>query len=212
MAEATAKKDKKDKKEKKGKGREAAQTAVPAGYTPRMKMRYAEEIVPQLMKELGYKNPLQVPRLSKIVVNIGVGEAAQEAKALDGALTDLATITGQKAIVRKARKSVAGFKIRANMPVGAKVTLRGARMYEFLDRLLSTALPRTRDFRGLPRRSFDGRGNYTLGIDEQLIFPEIDYDKIDRVRGMDVTVVTTAKTNDEGYALLKSLGFPFRER
>jgi large subunit ribosomal protein L5 len=164
------------------------------------------------MKDFGYKNPLQVPRLEKIVINMGVGEAAHDPKILDGALNDLAVITGQRGIVRKAKKSIAGFKIRAGMPVGVKVTLRGKRMYEFFDRLMTTAIPRIRDFRGFRRKSFDGRGNYTFGLNEQLVFPEIDYDKVDKIRGMDITIVTTAKTDEEGYALLKYFGFPFRER
>jgi large subunit ribosomal protein L5 len=177
---------------------------------PRLKQRYGDELVPALQRELGYPNPMQVPRLEKIVVNVGVGEAAREAKALDGALSDLATITGQKPLVTKAKKSIAGFKLREGMSIGAKVTLRGDRMWEFLDRLLATALPRIRDFRGLDPGAFDGRGNYTLGLTEQLVFPEIDYDKVDAVRGMDITVVTTARDDDEGRAVLRALGFPFR--
>jgi large subunit ribosomal protein L5 len=177
---------------------------------PRLKERYRQELVPSLQSQLGYQNPMQVPRLEKIVVNVGVGDAAREAKALDGALEDLATITGQKPLVTKAKKSIAGFKLRAGMSIGAKVTLRGDRMWEFLDRLLATALPRIRDFRGLDPNAFDGRGNYTLGLTEQLVFPEIDYDKIDAVRGMDITVVTTAKDDVEGQALLRALGFPLR--
>ncbi|MDQ4005746.1 MAG: 50S ribosomal protein L5 [Actinomycetota bacterium] len=177
---------------------------------PRLKVRFREELVPQLQQELGFGNPMQVPRLEKIVVNVGVGEAAREAKVLDGAVRDLQIITGQKALVTRAKKSIAGFKLREGTSIGAKVTLRGDRMWEFLDRLLATALPRIRDFRGLDPRSFDGRGNYTLGLTEQLVFPEIDYDEIDAVRGMDVTVVTTARTDDEGRALLRALGFPLR--
>ncbi|MCL5292844.1 MAG: 50S ribosomal protein L5 [Actinobacteria bacterium] len=165
-----------------------------------------------MMAEFGYENPMQVPKVEKVVVNMGVGEAAQDSKQLDGALADLATITGQKAIVRKAKKSVAGFKLRAGMAVGAKVTLRGKRMYEFLDRLISAALPRIRDFRGLNPRSFDGRGNYTFGVSEQLIFPEIDYDKVDKTRGMDITIVISGGNDDASRALLKHFGFPFRER
>ena len=180
------------------------------GYEPRLKTRYREEVLPRLREELGKRNPMEVPRLEKIVVNIGVGEAARDAKALDGALADLATITGQKAAVTKAKKSIAGFKLREGMSIGAKVTLRGARMWEFLDRLLSTALPRIRDFRGLDPTSFDGRGNYTFGLTEQLVFPEIDYDKVQQVRGMDITLVTTAEANEDGLALLRALGFPFR--
>jgi large subunit ribosomal protein L5 len=178
---------------------------------PRLKQRYREELVPRLQKELGYENPMQVPRLEKIVVNVGVGEAAREAKALDGALADLAIITGQKPQVTRAKKSIASFKLRAGMSIGAKVTLRGDRMWEFLDRLLATALPRIRDFRGLNPRAFDGRGNYTIGLTEQLVFPEIDYDQVDQVRGMDITIVTTASSDDEGRALLRALGAPLQE-
>ncbi len=178
--------------------------------TPRLKTRYREELLPALQQELGFTNPMRVPRLEKIVVNMGVGEAAREAKALDGALEDLTTITGQRPAVTRARKSIANFKLREGMAIGAKVTLRGDRMWEFLDRLLATALPRIRDFRGLNARSFDGSGNYTLGLTEQLVFPEVDYDKVDAVRGMDITVVTTAQTDDEGRALLRVLGFPFQ--
>jgi large subunit ribosomal protein L5 len=177
---------------------------------PRLKERYRQELVPGLQRDLGYQNPMQVPRLEKIVINVGVGDAARDAKALDGALEDLATITGQKPMVTKAKKSIASFKLRTGMSIGAKVTLRGDRMWEFLDRLLATALPRIRDFRGLDPGAFDGRGNYTLGLTEQLVFPEIDYDKIDAVRGMDVTVVTTARDDHEGRALLRALGFPLR--
>jgi large subunit ribosomal protein L5 len=181
-----------------------------ARAVPRLKQRYREELVPRLQDEMGFRNPMQVPGLDKIVVNVGVGEAARDAKALDGALEDLATITGQRPMVTRAKKSIAGFKLREGMSIGAKVTLRGDRMWEFLDRLLATALPRIRDFRGLDPRSFDGRGNYTIGLTEQLVFPEIDYDKIDAVRGMDITVVTTAGNDDEGRALLRALGFPLR--
>ncbi len=179
---------------------------------PRLKEKHKTEIIPALMKELGLKNEWQVPRLVKIVVNMGVGEASQDGKALDGALVDLAIITGQKAVITKARKSVAGFKIREGMPVGAKVTLRGDRMYEFLDRLISAALPRIRDFRGLSPNGMDGRGNFSMGVDEQLIFPEIDYDKVDKTRGMDIIMVTTANDDDAGFALLKAFGMPFKKR
>jgi large subunit ribosomal protein L5 len=182
------------------------------GDVPRLKRRFREELVPRLQEELGYGNAMQVPRLEKVVVNMGVGEAAREAKLLDAAIEDLSTITGQKPAVTKAKKSIAGFKLREGMTIGCKVTLRGNRMWEFVDRLLSVALPRIRDFRGLDPEAFDGRGNYTIGVTEQLIFPEIDYDKIDRLRGMDITVVTTARSDDEGRALLKALGFPLRER
>ena len=176
---------------------------------PRLKTRYREEIISSLKSDFTYGNAMQIPRLVKIVVNMGVGEAVADAKALDGALRDLAIITGQKASVRRARKSIAQFKLRAGMPIGAKVTIRGDRMWDFFDRLLSVALPRIRDFRGLPPNSFDGRGNYTFGVTEQLIFPEIDYDDIDRVRGMDITIVTSATTDDQGRALLAAYGFPF---
>ena len=180
--------------------------------TPRLKERYKNEIVPQLEKDLEIKNINQVPKLVKIVVNMGVGGAASDSKLLDGAIADLRAITGQQPMVCRAKKSIAGFHIRTGMAIGAKVTLRGDRMWEFLDRLLAVALPRVRDFRGISPDSFDGRGNYSLGITEQLIFPEIDYDKIDRTRGMDITVVTTAEDDEQGYALLKALGFPFKER
>ena len=180
-----------------------------ADYTPRLKQRYREEVVPQLMSELGLGNRMQVPRLEKVVINMGVGEAVRDARQLDGALEDLAVITGQRPVVTKARKSIAGFKLREGMSIGAKVTLRGDRMWEFVDRLVSLALPRIRDFRGLNPKSFDGHGDYTLGVTEQLIFPEVDYDKVVNVRGMDITIVTTATTDDEGRAFLAALGFPF---
>jgi large subunit ribosomal protein L5 len=179
--------------------------------TPRLKQRYREQIVPGLREQFGYTNVMQVPALTKIVVNMGVGEAARDSKLIDGAVKDLAAITGQKPTVTKARKSIAQFKLREGMPIGAHVTLRGDRMWEFLDRLLSVALPRIRDFRGLNPGQFDGRGNYTFGLTEQSMFHEIDQDKIDRVRGMDITVVTTAQTDDEGRAFLRLLGFPFKE-
>lgn len=178
---------------------------------PRLKTRYKDEIVPALKQEFAYGNPMQVPGLVKIVVNMGVGAAARDAKLIDGAVRDLTLITGQKPLVQKARVSIAQFKLREGMPIGAKVTLRGDRMWEFLDRLLSLALPRIRDFRGLSDRQFDGRGNYTFGLTEQSMFHEIDPDSIDRPRGMDITVVTTAVTDDEGRALLRALGFPFKE-
>lgn len=179
--------------------------------TPRLKTRYREEIIPALQSEFDIKNIMQVPGLTKIVVNMGVGEAARDSKLIEGAIRDLTAITGQKPSVTKARKSIAQFKLREGMPIGAHVTLRGDRMWEFLDRLLSLALPRIRDFRGLSPKQFDGRGNYTFGLTEQVMFHEIDQDKIDRSRGMDITVVTTATTDDEGRALLKQLGFPFKE-
>jgi large subunit ribosomal protein L5 len=178
---------------------------------PRLKQRYREEIRDQLQEQFSYGNVMQVPGVVKVVVNMGVGEAARDAKLIDGAVRDLATITGQKPQVRRATKSIAQFKLREGMPIGAHVTLRGDRMWEFLDRLLTVALPRIRDFRGLSPRQFDGRGNYTFGLTEQAMFHEIDQDKTDRVRGMDITVVTTAGTDDEGRALLTALGFPFKE-
>ncbi len=176
----------------------------------RMKERYREEIAPALRERFGYENPMQVPKITKVVVNMGVGEAVANSRALDGAMNDLSQITGQKPQMRRARKSIAGFKIREGMPVGARVTLRGERMWEFLDRLISVALPRVRDFRGISDRSFDGRGNFALGLREQLIFPEISYDQVDATRGMDVAVVTTAETDEEGRELLRLLGMPFR--
>jgi len=179
--------------------------------SPRLKERYRSEIVPALQQELGLANVMQVPRVVKVVINMGIGEALKDAKLIEGATKDLATITGQKALVTKARKSIANFKLREGQAIGAKVTLRGDRMWEFLDRLLSIALPRIRDFRGLPTK-MDGSGNYTFGVTEQLIFPEIEYDKVVRVRGMDITVVTTAENDDQARALLRALGFPFRER
>ncbi|SDY45487.1 50S ribosomal protein L5 [Herbiconiux ginsengi] len=186
-------------------------TAAPAGkIQPRLKQKYQNEISAQLKKDFGFTNVHQVPGLVKIVVNTGVGEAARDGKIIDGAVKDLTAITGQKPQVTKARKSIAQFKLREGQPIGAHVTLRGDRAWEFLDRLLSLALPRIRDFRGLSDKQFDGRGNYTFGLQEQSVFHEIDQDKIDRVRGFDITVVTTAKTDDEGRALLKALGFPFK--
>jgi large subunit ribosomal protein L5 len=176
---------------------------------PRMRDLYKDEIVPKLMQEFGYKNVMQVPRVEKIVLNVGVGEALTNAKALDAVSNDLALITGQKPQIRRARKSVANFRLRAGSPIGAKVTLRGARMYDFLDRLISIALPRQRDFRGVSADAFDGRGNYTLGLKEQLVWPEISYDQIDRVRGMEICIVTSAKTDEEGRRLLSLMGMPF---
>ena len=186
-------------------------TAVAAGkIQPRLKQKYSDEISAQLTKDLGFTNVHQVPNLVKIVVNMGVGEAARDGKIIDGAVADLTKITGQKPQINKARKSIAQFKLREGQPIGAHVTLRGDRMWEFLDRLLSLALPRIRDFRGLSDKQFDGNGNYTFGLTEQVMFHEIDQDRIDRVRGMDITVVTSAKNNEEGRALLKALGFPFK--
>jgi large subunit ribosomal protein L5 len=204
-----------------GKGGAAAAPAAPAApparsrgtgsIPPRLRERFRTAIIPALMQERGYRNPHQVPRLEKIVINMGLGEAKDNAKALDFAVADLGTISGQKAVITKAKKSIAAFKVRTGMPVGAKTTLRGARMYEFLDRLVSAALPRVRDFRGVSPKSFDGRGNYALGLKEQIIFPEIVYDKIDKVRGMDIIICTTAGTDEEAKALLTHLGMPFRE-
>jgi len=180
------------------------------GYIPNLKKKYREEVVPELMKRFKYKNPMQAPRLEKIVVNCGAGEIARDSKLMEIIMNDLAIITGQKPQIRRAKKSVSNFKIRKGMPVGLKVTLRGDRMYEFLERLISVAIPRIRDFRGLSPDSFDGRGNYTFGVTEQLIFPEIEYDKVQSVFGMDITLVTTAKTDEEGRELLKLLGMPFK--
>lgn len=221
MAEPKSKKTKEEKtkeekpkeeKPKAAKAKAGADVAAGPKPVPRMKTFYKNEILAGLQEELGLKNPMEVPKLEKIVINMGVGEATQNAKAMDGAIEDMTIISGQKPIIRKAKKSIAGFKLRENMPVGVKVTLRGDRMYEMFDRLLSTALPRIRDFRGLSPKSFDGRGNYSFGVTEQLIFAEIDYDQIDKIRGMDITIVTTATTDAEGRALLKRFGFPFREK
>ena len=183
----------------------------PERTAPRMQQRYRDQVVPALLEEFGYANVMQVPALTKIVVNMGVGEAARASKLIEGAVRDLTVITGQRPSVTRARVSIAQFKLREGMPIGAHVTLRGDRMWEFLDRLLALALPRIRDFRGLSPRQFDGRGNYTFGLTEQVMFHEIDQDKIDRSRGMDITVVTTATTDEEGRSLLRSLGFPFKE-
>ena len=178
----------------------------------RLKEQYVNEIAPALNKKFGYKSVMQIPKLDKVIINVAAGEAKENAKVIDAIVADLGLITGQKAIVCKARKSVANFKLREGMPIGAKVTLRGERMYEFVDRLFNVALPRVRDFRGINGNSFDGRGNYALGIKEQLIFPEIEYDKVDRTRGMDITFVTTAGNNENAFALLSALGFPFKDR
>lgn len=213
----------KDKAKAKAKGTAAATAATKddtkvkskakpkAPYRPRLKDKFQDEIVKAMMSEFGFANALQVPRVEKIVVNMGVGEAAQESKQLDAAVEELKLITGQKPQIRKAKKSVAAFKIRAGMAIGCRVTLRGDRMYDFLDRLLSIAIPRIRDFRGLALRSFDGTGNYSFGVDEQLIFPEIDYDKVGQTRGMNFTITTTADTDEHAHYLLKSFGLPFRE-
>ncbi len=181
-------------------------------YKPRLKKKFEEEIIPEMMKEFLYKNRMQVPKFNKIIVNIGVGSAVQNPNDIEVAINSLKAITGQMPIITKAKKSIAGFKLRAGMKIGCKVTLRGNRMYEFLDRLLSIALPRTRDFRGISPKSMDGKGNLTIGVDEQLIFPEVDPDKIRKTMGMDVTIVTTTSNNDEGFSLLKSFGVPFREK
>jgi large subunit ribosomal protein L5 len=195
------------------------QASAPAGAPSRapapapasgLRRRYLDEVAPALRREFGYANPMQVPRLAKVVVNIGLGEAIQNAKALDAAVGDLTRITGQKPIVTKAKRSIAQFRLRTGMPIGAKVTLRGQRMYDFLERTMRLALPRIRDFRGISRSSFDGRGNFSLGLREQLVYPEIDYDKIDRLRGMEISIVTTAKTDEEGLKLLQLLGMPFQ--
>ncbi|MQA99609.1 MAG: 50S ribosomal protein L5 [Actinobacteria bacterium] len=185
--------------------------AATTTYTPRLKERYRSEVVPRLQQELGLRNVMEAPKPEKIIVNMGVGDAAKDAKALEGAMKDLTTIAGQRPSIRRARKSIATFKIREGMPIGAAVTMRGDHMWDFLDRLMSIVLPRIRDFRGLNPRSFDGNGNYSFGLTEQLVFPEIDYDDIDATRGMDVTIVTTAKNDDEGRALLMALGFPLRQ-
>ncbi len=182
-----------------------------ANAVSRLKQHYREEVIPAMMKEFGYSNVMQVPRIEKIVVNVGVGEALDNPKALDHAVEDIRTITGQSPIITKARKSIAAFKLREGRSIGVKVTLRGERMWALLDRLINVALPRTRDFRGVSPEAFDGRGNYTLGLREQLLFPEIQYDKIDKVRGMEMTIVTTAQTDEEGRRMLRLLGMPFRE-
>jgi large subunit ribosomal protein L5 len=201
-----------------GKGTPAADPAAPPAkrasvsgtVPPRMRERFRTAVVPAMMKERGYGNPFQVPRLAKVVINMGVGEGKENAKVLDFATADLQAISGQKPIITRAKKSIANFKLRENVPIGCKVTLRGPRMYEFLDRLVNVALPRVRDFKGVPPKGFDGRGNYNMGLKEQIIFPEIVYDKVDKVRGMDITMVTTARTDEEAKALLTHLGVPFR--
>ena len=189
----------------------AARARVTGDVPPRLRDRFRTAVIPALMKERGYTNPFQVPRLEKIVLNMGVGEGKENPKVLDFAVADLLAITGQKPVVTRAKKSIANFKLRENSPIGCKVTLRGARMYEFLDRLVNIALPRVRDFKGVAPKAFDGRGNYALGLKEQVIFPEIVYDKVDKVRGMDVIIVTSARTDEEAKALLAHLGVPFRE-
>jgi large subunit ribosomal protein L5 len=187
----------------------AKTAAKSAGFEPRLQALYASSIRNALTKQFGYKNAMEVPKLEKIVINMGLGEAVDDSKVIDAATAELALISGQKPIVTKSRKSIAGFKLRENLAIGAKVTLRKQRMYEFLDRLITVAMPRIRDFRGVPNKSFDGRGNYTLGLKEQIIFPEINYDKVDKIRGMDISFITTAKTNEEAKALLAGFQFPF---
>lgn len=187
----------------------ATKTAKKTNATPRLKERYKKEIVPALMKEFSYKSVMQVPRLEKVVLNVGLGEAIQNIKLLDSIQKELTDISGQKAVITRAKKAIAGFKLRAGMPIGCMVTVRGDRMYEFLDRFISLALPRIRDFRGVSPKSFDGRGNYSLGIKEQIIFPEINYDKVELMHGLDVVICTSARSNDEGRALLRQLGMPF---
>jgi len=205
----------KDKKEKKGAAQEEQRAPEVARHsakeTPRLKERFRKEVAPVLMKEFELSNPMAVPHLHKIVVNMGVGEATQNAKVLDPAVNELGQITGQKPVVTRAKKSIAAFKVRENMPIGAMVTLRGDRMYEFFDRLVNVVLPRVRDFRGVSTKSFDGRGNYTIGLRDQLIFPEIDYARVDKQKGMNVTIVTTAANDNQARTLLKHLGMPFRE-
>jgi len=205
-------------KKSKGKGRDAAAAAGPTiaeaeppARVPRLKEHYEKNVLPELVKRFSYKNPMQAPRLRKIVVNMGVGDALQNIKMLDTAAIELGAITGQKAALRRAKKSIANFKLREGQPIGCMVTLRGARMYEFYDRLVNVALPRIRDFRGVPMRSFDGRGNYTIGLTEQIIFPEINYDRVEKIRGMDVTFVTSARTDEEGQELLRLMNMPFRQ-
>jgi len=205
-------------KKSKGKGKEAAAAAGPViadaeppARVPRLKEHYEKNVLPELVKRFSYRNPMQAPRLRKIVVNMGVGDALQNIKMLDTAAIELGAITGQKAAIRRAKKSIANFKLREGQPIGCMVTLRGARMYEFYDRLVNVALPRIRDFRGVPMRSFDGRGNYTIGLTEQIIFPEINYDRVEKIRGMDVTFVTSARTDEEGQELLRLMNMPFRQ-
>ncbi|HEB84621.1 MAG TPA: 50S ribosomal protein L5 [Bacteroidetes bacterium] len=212
-----AKKDKQKRSEEPAgeekKGAKGVQpTPPPEGYVPRLAVRYREEVVPALMKRFGYRNVMQVPTVEKVVLNVGIGDAHNDQRLLDSVIDELETITGQKAVVTRARKSISNFKLREGMQVGAKVTLRRFRMWEFLDKLFSIAIPRVRDFRGLPDRSFDGRGNYSFGIREQIVFPEIDYDKVAKIHGMDIIIATTARDDEEGRALLEALGCPFRKR
>lgn len=200
----------KDKGKEKGKEKEQEKSSPKAKYIPRLKEKYRKEVVPSLMKRFGYRNLMQVPKLEKIVINIGVGEAIQNVKFLESSINDLTIITGQKPIMRRAKKSISNFKLREGAPIGCCVTLRKDRMLDFYDKLVNIAIPRIRDFRGVPAKSFDGRGNFNLGLKEQLIFPEIDYDKVEKIRGMNITICTTAKTDEEGLELLKALGMPFR--
>ncbi len=189
----------------------AKKVAPKAGYINRLETKYHEEVVPALIKEFGYTTPMQAPKFEKIVINIGVGDATTNGKALEDAVAELATITGQKPVITKAKKSIATFKLRQGQAIGCKVTLRGVRMYEFFDKLVSISLPRVRDFRGVSKNAFDGRGNYTLGVKEQLIFPEIDYDKVSKIRGMDIVIVTTANSDEEAFSLLRDMGMPFKK-
>lgn len=200
----------KEKGKEKGKEKEQEKDSPKEKYIPRLKEKYRKEVVPSLMKRFGYRNLMQVPKLEKIVINIGVGEAIQNVKFLESSISDLTIITGQKPIMRRAKKSISNFKLREGAPIGCCVTLRKDRMLDFFDKLVNIAIPRIRDFRGVPAKSFDGRGNFNLGLKEQLIFPEIDYDKVEKIRGMNITICTTAKTDEEGLELLKALGMPFR--
>ncbi|HDH96783.1 MAG TPA: 50S ribosomal protein L5 [Proteobacteria bacterium] len=216
MTEKDKEGSKKEAKKKKKK-EEAAEEEIDLGidessYEPRLKKLYREEVVPALMKKFGYKNIMQVPKLVKIVINMGLGEGVQNPKLIDDGVAQLSLIAGQRPVVTRAKRAIASFRLRAGMPIGVKVTLRKDRMWEFLDRLISIALPRVKDFKGVSPKAFDGRGNYTLGLEEQTIFPEIDYNKVEKIKGMNITVVTTAETDEEGYELLKLLGMPFRER
>lgn len=212
MARAKEKTKPEKAKEARPEAKEKVKTkpSRPEVFPPRLKEKYLQTVVPELMKQFEYKNPMQVPRLEKVVINIGMGEAIQNAKLLESAVNELTLITGQKPVVTRAKKSISGFKLRQGMAIGCKVTLRGQRMYEFLDRFFNVALPRIRDFKGLSPKSFDGRGNYSLGLKEQLLFPEIRYDEVTATHGMDITIATTARSNDEGKALLGNLGMPFR--
>lgn len=211
MKPQSASKDPKKNKDKTKEKRASSAAAVPTDYVPRINVIYKEKVIPAMMKEFGYKNQMQVPRIERIVLNIGMGEAVQNVKLLESAAAELEQITGQKPVLTRAKKAIAGFKLREGIPVGTKVTLRGARMLEFFDRLVSVALPRIRDFRGVSPKAFDGRGNYTLGLKEQLTFPEIKYDDIASIHGMDITFVTTATRNEEAKSLLANLGMPFRK-